>query len=374
MAKINSTDKASKKLTLNNSRQTQCSLWTVASSTMLPKLLQFSLFNGPNPLSSPIDDNQWQLLFDESKHQAVTALLYDALLKLPPNHLPNKKILFRFTSSVQTIENDNRIREKALLDFANFLTTKKILTNTTELLVVKGSAQAKLYPEPLHRECGDNDLYTGNYTENIANIIENQGIFVERKDPRHISFFFENVNFECHNYLLYNSDDPSWTSMPLVLDNSCTQLSQLTPELAAFFLAKHTEHHAVFFHQPVRLRDLVDWSLLLSSDNFNHKEFSNIKQKTDVDIFANLMSAYCNKLFGLELPAVLSNVLSANDFEKLYMYCPPRHRLAAVRVLQRSLKYLRFQTKYKAVYGQSMFRRFYLKNLKTALKNKLKRG
>lgn len=324
----------------------------------LAQLISFSLFC-QQPSFEGICNPR---LFDESRRQAVTALTYDALLKLPKEQRPPRSVLFHFLSMTQTIESDNRRREEALLAFHNEVMQPLGIPT----VVVKGSAIASLYPQPLHRECGDNDLYTANDTHRLANHLESIGIAVDRKDPRHISFIFHDVDFEAHNYLLYHHDDPQWKTHPTPLHPT---LYTLHSSHQAFFLAKHIEHHAVFFHNPVRLRDLVDWAMLLRTPDFDLAELRQLKKGTDVDLFAELMTLYCNKIFGLDLLCQVPDSLVADDFDTLYMQCPERHRLAVVRVARRAGKYLRYWRKYRVIYGQSMFRRFYIHNIWVAIRN-----
>ena len=332
----------------------------------LVRLLSASLFGrhdsvGKVPL--PLSEEEWSALFDLSRREAVTALLYDAILLLPKEQRPPKSVLFHFLSMVQTIEEDNRVRESALTAFASLM--KASLSLPTN--VVKGTSLSRRFPKPEHRECGDNDLYTGADTETIAAYMESQGLYVERKDPRHVSFSYKDVTFECHNYLLYHQDDPAW-----LFTEQSDGLCFLPSWQEAFFIAKHIEHHTVFFHNPVRLRDLVDWTVLLTSEDFDYAAFADLKKGTDVDVFADMMSLYCESLFGIELAGhasrTLAKGLKAEDFEPIYMRCPERHRLAVVRVARRSGKYIRYWRQYKKIYGMSMFRRFYFSNLRVAIK------
>lgn len=331
----------------------------------LVALIRFGLFGADIPEGVlPTTEEGWRRLFDLSRRQAVTALAYDAILKLPQEQRPPRRILFHFTSMTQTIEADNRRREEALEHFAGLMERELSLPT----VVVKGSSLAQFYPNPLHRECGDNDLYTGADTERVAKMMEARGVAVDRKDPRHITFSFESVTFECHNYLLYHNDDIQWRFTPMANGSLLT----LEREQQAFFLAKHCEHHAVFFHDSVRLRSLLDWCLLLGGKEFDYAAFQALKQGTDVDIFADLMSCYCNSLFGVQLPYDVARLktkgVEDSDFDRLYMQCPERSRWAAVRVVRRSWKYLRYRRQYRAIYGQSMFRRFYFRNLGIAIR------
>lgn len=333
--------------------------------SLLTQLIRFGFFGGSHPTSyiQHLSSADWQQLFDESRRQAVTALLYDAILLLPKEQCPPRSILFHFTSMTQTIEHDNLLREKALESFHREVVKPLDL----HAVVVKGSSLATLYPNPLHRECGDNDLYTGHDTERLSRHLETIGIEVDRKDPRHISFVYHDVDFEAHSYLLYHGDDPQWETEPH------SAFTVLSSPFSAFFIAKHTEHHAVFFHKPLRMRDLVDWSLLLSGEGFDMERLREVKKGSDVDVFSELMTLYCNSIFGLNLDCQVPSGLSADDFYNLYLCCPERHHLALVRVFRRSAKYFRYSRQYRLIYGQSMFRRFYLKNIFVAIRNQFRK-
>lgn len=340
---------------------------SVAMNPLLFSLLRFGLFGGKNPFDEGAavpDDAGWQHLFDDAKHQAVSALLYDAVLMLPKGQRPPRRVLFHFTTLTQSIEHDNELRHNALIEFSNDMRRRLDLS----IVVVKGSSLADYYPQLLHRECGDNDLFTGHDTSKVAALLESDGVSVDRKDPRHLTFTFRGVTFESHNYLLYHGDEPQWSAQPFH-----DGLYHLPPAQEAFFLAMHAEHHAVFFHQPLLLRTLLDWCMLLRSPEFHYEDLELLKKGTDVEVFANLLTAYCRQLLDDQLcvdTALNLHGVTLSDFEKIYLHCPQRHPLAFIRVLRRSWKYLRFGRQYRAIYGVGMFRRFYCNNLVVALRNR----
>lgn len=338
------------------------SLFGVAASRQAEESMGGSVDDGND---FTIKQIEWDKLFELSREQAVTALLCDAVLKLPKEQRPPKEVLFHLVSMSDTIENDNRVRHEALKSFHDTVMKPMNLP----CVVVKGSSIAVRYPNPLHRECGDNDIYTGRDTGRLSEKLNSLGIAVDNKDPRHAAFSFHGVDFEAHTYLLYHNDEPEWTPVPM----GSTGLWHLPIEEETFFLAKHIEHHAVFFHEMVRIRDLVDWCMLLRSPDFDFRRFRDLKRGSDVEYFAELMTSFCNLTFGLEMDCQLPGGLSADDFDKLYMQCPERHPSAIVRVARRSGKYIRYQRKYKILYGQSMFRRFYFRNIYVALRNLLYR-
>lgn len=342
---------------------------------MLVELLKYSLFGGPVPLTAPLGVVRWRSLFEQSRSEAVTALLYDAVLKLPAPLQPPHEVLFRLAAVARTIEDDNRRRSAALHHFAAWMGSRLSLPT----VVVKGSSLARHYPVPLHRECGDNDIYTGSDTDRVARLLAEDGVEVHRSNPRHMAFVYEQTDFECHDYLLYNPDDePQWQQVPFSEYElrAASGLCRLPIGQEAFFLAKHMEYHAVFFHVSVRLRDLVDWSLLLLSPEFDYAVLCGEKAGSDVACFADLLTHYCIHLFHLPADRVPSGVpalpkgLHAEDFERLYMHLPERHPMALVRVARRSWHYLRYGRQFRRIYGRGMFGRFYLQNIRIALKNK----
>ena len=337
-------------------------------NTLLCDILRFGFFGGDNPVERhSVDEGMWQRLFEESRKEAVTALLYDAILKLPPQQRPPKKILFHFTSYTSTVETDGRRRECVLKDFLGLVKDSLAVSP----ILVKGISLAQYYPEPLHRECGDNDLYTGDSTQAISSFFESKGLTVDRKDPRHDTLSYHEVLFELHHYLLYRNDDIRWTGVSMSLGDGSTLL-HLPPEQEAFFVANHIEYRTTFFNEAVRLRSLLDWSMLVTSKGFDFGELNRIKKGTDVDVFVDLLTNYCMQLFGLkgltvpELPT--DKCLTPDDFYRLFIQVPERHPWALVRVCRRTWKYLRYNRKYHALYGKSMFRRFYFKNLGVAIK------
>ncbi|MCR4828948.1 MAG: nucleotidyltransferase family protein [Bacteroidales bacterium] len=358
---------------------------------MLNSLLSFSLFGTTNPFDykPQLTAAQWLELVDEAASQGVTALLYDAVQKLPEEQRPPRRELFQLTSTTMTIEQDNSRRHATLLHFATLLQQQLDITP----VVVKGSSLARLYPVPLHRECGDNDIFTGVDTARVNGYARSLGVDVDESNFRHSYFSFHGVDFECHHRLLYREKEPQWRSIPWQTGNedfgssdsgfsdstdfsNVSLLRRLVPEQEARFLAAHMEYHAVFFHQPIRLRSLIDWTLLLLSPDMDYEKLSKEMQGTELACFVHLLSRYCLHRFHFDngdIPTWQQLGMTPSDFEQLYLHIAPRHPNPIVRVSRRSLHYLRYARLYRRIYGQSMFRRFYLSNIATAVRNHLRR-
>ena len=66
--------------------------------TWLVGLLRFGLFGDAVPADLPSDEGEWRSLFELSRSQAVTALLYDAIVLLPKEKRPPRSVLFHFAT------------------------------------------------------------------------------------------------------------------------------------------------------------------------------------------------------------------------------------------------------------------------------------
>ena len=330
---------------------------------MLVTLLKYGLLHGREP-QLPITAAQWERVVADAKRHAVTALVYDAVNKLASAHgeaVP-KEVLFRLFSRAETIGDDNRRREAALRHFAQSVYD----TLGVDTVVVKGSSLARCYPSPLHRECGDNDVwFPHDLGLQVDDFLRRHGVSIDTRDPRHSSFIFDGVPFESHRYLSYpatagdDSREPLWLTCPME-----AHLLQLVPSHAALFTAAHLVRHAVFFNEALPLGKLLDWAMLLQR-GFDYEEFNRVKEGSDVDRFADLLTQFCVNTFGVSAPRgwrPLSD-RALCDFDALFLSPQPRHRWAVVRVVRRLAKYIRYRRTYREVYGCSPFRRFYWRNI-----------
>lgn len=334
---------------------------------MLVPLLRYSLFDGPRP-SLGSDASVWEAAVAEARREAVSALFYDAVRRycdeggespLPP------ALLFRLASMAETVGNDNLRRLRSLKDFA----AKVYGALGVDTTVVKGFSVARHYPERMHRESGDNDVwFPPEVSLRVDELMRDEGVAVDTKDPRHSSFDYGGICFENHRYLLYPRRvgdvgcDPRWQTVPLG-----SHVVALTPSHEALFVASHIEHHAVFFDEPVRLRHLVDWALMVRQ--LDYGEFREVKAPFEVSRFADLLTQYCVRLFDIPAPEGWKplSLRALDAFEPMFVQVPPRHRWAVVRVWRRTWKYIRYGRVYREIYGQSPIRRFYWDNVTQAL-------
>lgn len=330
---------------------------------LIQQLIKFSLFQGPKPHIPK--DLDWMTILSKSREEAVVAIVYDAILLLPEEERPNRKILLQWSSIVATIEKDYSLHAQSCIKLQQLFGSHHPECGSYPIPVVKGLKTANHYPIPNHREFGDIDLFSGQHTDLLTTLMEESSIKVDCSDSRHTSFYFNGAHFEAHRYLFYNEANNQLFSERI-------QQKGINKELHALFVAAHMERHAVFFNEGLYLKDLLDWGMILQQ--IDYSSFLEIKKSFEIEHFADLLTNYCCKLWDIELPKNCPqyNSSTIDKFPQMFVNRQKRHPLAIVRVAQRCIKYLTHNSIYKKIYGQSMFHRFYFNNVRKALTQLLK--
>ena len=101
-----------------------------------------------------LSDEQWNMVFRLSGRQTVTGIVFDGICRLPEEFQPSPAIFAQWVVAVDRIERSNERMNDVLKSLV-----KLFADNGLNPVLQKGQGVAALYPEPLHRECGDIDLY-----------------------------------------------------------------------------------------------------------------------------------------------------------------------------------------------------------------------
>lgn len=139
--------------------------------------------------------------------------------------------------------------------------------------LMKGQGCALLYPNPLHRQSGDIDLFVGSKQyEHAKELIRAQGIEIEKESAYDAHFIWGNVYVEMHwqeTKLYYPSNNKvfqlicrkeEWEK-PDVTEIEGQHVEMFNPTFNAFYVFVHLYHH--FMQVGVGLRQVCDWMLLL---------------------------------------------------------------------------------------------------------------
>jgi hypothetical protein len=98
--------------------------------------------------------DEWRKIYEEAKRQSVLDVVFDAVSKLPKEELPPKSLLMCWAAHAEATKDMNKRINKEAARLTEIFSKEGRRT-----AVLKGAANARLYPNPFSRQCGDIDLW-----------------------------------------------------------------------------------------------------------------------------------------------------------------------------------------------------------------------
>ena len=151
--------------------------------------------------------------------------------------------------------------------------------NGIDPILLKGEGNARQYPEPLLRECGDLDIYVGekNYEKAckvVRGLTTQKEISEASSSDKHYHIKIDGVTVEIHRfthvfdvnrldpvYQKYSDEGTFSDVFPIRVDK--TTVNTPAPTFNALFILVHIWHH--FRNGGVGVRHLCDWTMYLHS-------------------------------------------------------------------------------------------------------------
>ena len=123
---------------------------------------------------SPMTDEDWAGLFRMAQQQSLTGVLYAAVSKLPTERHPPMELAMQWISEAEGIKGMNELqnREAARL-------TKLFGEAGRRTAILKGQANARLYPDKLSRQPGDIDIWVEGGRESVIDLLISMGLLNE---------------------------------------------------------------------------------------------------------------------------------------------------------------------------------------------------
>lgn len=149
----------------------------------------------PEDLSDfPLSNDSWLKLFQMTRRQSVTGIVYRGVCRLPEELLPSQGLLMQWTVAVDRIEKRNRKMNGVLGELYGMWGTEN------RPLLLKGQGVASFYEVPLVRECGDIDLYfLDKGKERLAvNTITREGVIVKKCPDQSLFCRWKGIEIEIH--------------------------------------------------------------------------------------------------------------------------------------------------------------------------------
>lgn len=245
-------------------------LWGTAADT--------SLFQSLTP-------GDWQELYRMAQSQALLALTFDGISTLPAELRPPRTLYLQWAANTARIEQANERLNRMVTELQSLYTGAGL-----HPVLLKGQGIATNYRNPLHRQCGDIDIYLGKKGQPVANcLLLQQGARVEGEaSDKHASYDLRGVHIENHRIILrLNNPLANRRFRKLVEEwypqgaEIITQGDEIIPTEAgdkqpphslpmpvppptfnALYIFLHAFVH--FLNSGIGLRQLCDWTCLLA--------------------------------------------------------------------------------------------------------------
>ena len=227
--------------------------------------------------------HDWETVYRMANSQALLALTFDGISSLPAELRPPRALYLKWAARTAQIEQANK-RLNQLLPELNTLYREAGL----HPVLLKGQGIGTNYRTPLHRQCGDIDIYLGKQGQPIANrLLLQQGAIVEGEaSDKHASYSLKGVHIENHRIILRLNSPlanrhfqqiirkwyPQETDYALFSetgkeDSKAVSIAIPPATFNALYIFLHAFVH--FLNSGIGLRQLCDWTCLLAN---RHKE------------------------------------------------------------------------------------------------------
>ncbi len=124
---------------------------------------------------------EWAEVYASAVKQCVVGLAYQGLCRLPASQCPPRKIMMRWARNAEAIKGHN-----LLLNDLSARLTATFAAEGFRSAILKGPANARLYPYRFARQCGDIDIWVEGGRQKVVDLLQHLGMF---KVPPKISWF-----------------------------------------------------------------------------------------------------------------------------------------------------------------------------------------
>ena len=261
----------------------------------------------------------WHAVYGLAIRQGVSAILLDAISRVPNDERPPKFLLLQWIGQTTMMERMYARHKERIASLAAFYKQHGV-----RMLLLKGYGCSLCYPKPEHRPTGDIDVYLfGKQKEADALVEKRLDIKVHREYHKHSTFNYGGVEVENHAKFI---DDVSHKSnirfeqilMSVLEKEECLQspidnVLLPSPTFNALFLLRHTGEH--FASNEIALRHVldvgtffqkyhlqIDWALVF-----------NVYKKERMLQFFNAIATLCVEYLGIDAASFASD-------DKRYIY------------------------------------------------------
>lgn len=217
-----------------------------------------------------MSNKDWKSVYNIASKQTVIGIVYDGISQLPKDYRPSTDLLLQWGVLTIKIEKQNELLNKRVVEV-----TSKYKDNGLTPVLLKGQGIGQYYPNPMHRQAGDIDLYFGGedgYKKANEIAATWDDVKFEPDTSYHRAFDYKDVKVENHRIYaeFYNQRNiRKWEQVkeyiPLLNGGKFTvegkKIDVPSPQMNGIYIFMHLLHH--FLLVGVGLRQVCDWLCLL---------------------------------------------------------------------------------------------------------------
>lgn len=292
-------------------------------------LLKIGLGNENGNDICSITNIDWLRIFELSVEQTVTGTIADAFTKLREDAKPTKKIMLQWIVRVANIEQTNKKQNESLEKLIN-----EIKQLGAQPILIKGQGFALNYPKPLHRQCGDIDIFFKTKEECNKAIAwahkidpEAKESFENKRERKHYTFIYKNSIVEIHNFLCLFENKRLQGLLQTIIkeelnkeENSVIYINGsecfiLPPTLSVLHQIIHISRHLL--EAGIGMRQICDLATYLEKycDSINRESLQTYIINLELENIAEAIGFIIHKYLGLSITKVPFKIKEDNaDF------------------------------------------------------------
>lgn len=215
---------------------------------------------------------EWRYIYEQGVRQSVIALLFTAVNRLRDEQEPPLELTMKWATEAEDVRALN-----ALLNSESKRLTDLFEVEGYHTAILKGQANARLYPDPMSRQPGDIDIFVDGGMERVGALLTRLGLIEEGEKPQvhhwHLPEGFSEVIVEVHHRPLPRTDsDTRHTDRIMAyLQGEFETATTFCPEgfrvpsiaYALVMQLSHMRRHAVM-NGGIGLRQVIDYYVLLN--------------------------------------------------------------------------------------------------------------
>lgn len=250
----------------------------------------------------------WKELYKCARKQALLGVIFDGIQELPKELMPGRSVYLQWCNAALHIEDNNKLLNRELKNVYSLANENGITA-----ILFKGQGVAQNYRFPLHRNCGDIDLYIGEDNfEKLNSLLRKEATNEFEENYKHTSITWHSVTIENHRILTelsapkgnrkLQAEINRWYNMKDFRKRVIGDVEVLLAPLpfdTAYVLVHAVQH---FLNEGVGLRQVCDWACMLTAqkDEPGKEETAELLRSFGIEKAAKVFGALICEFMGVE--------------------------------------------------------------------------